>query len=251
MDPENIIDLAVPLLFILGFFAAIGVGVYLVMNLRRGEGLQVSLRALFQVYLYLLSIITLLLLVGGVGHLVRAGLASTLGNDFSYNAPFAEPLFRYAPGEEPPAKLTDEEEAERLQDAQERREQGLQREFEEGLLRGISFTVFGGILWGAHIWGRRRIETAEEQRGFLNRIYLFLLLVIFGIITITSLPSAAFEALRFYILDNDDLFKGSPPGGALATALVSLPIWLLYLRGMIRSIATAHLSPPGEEGASE
>ena len=117
---------------------------------------------------------------------------------------------------------------------EERDDKGLKRAFQQGLLKGISFTFFGGILWGAHAWGRRKVETPEERSsGLIGKVYMLTLLLIFGIITVSSLPSGAFESLRFYILDEG---FNQPPGQELSTAIVALPIWLLYLRGNIRSL---------------
>jgi hypothetical protein len=286
MDPDNVIGMVIPLLIILGIGAAIAAGVYMVQTARRGERLEFPTRSLFRLYLSLLSIVSLLLMVGGVGHLVNAGMASALSRDFSYYPQYSNddyaPRVPLSKGEvlqsqqdtlqtrqtalderqrvlgakqdvtqaERDATLAEQtrldEERSALQGEwavyqeeqdvlqAERDKKGLKRAFQEGLLKGISFTVFGGILWGAHVWGRRRVETTEERTtSLLNRVYMLMLLLIFGIITVSSLPSRAFESLRFYVLDNN---YGQPPGKELSTAIVALPIWLLYLKGNIKAI---------------
>ena len=187
-----------------------------------------------------MSVLGLLLLVGGAAHLLNAGASGVLGRDFSYypqyvgreylSRPASPPLKTAAEGEATPLPAIEEltpEEEEAL------REEGLQRAFEEGLLRGISYGAIGAIIWAAHVWGRGRVETPEERRGdLLGRLYLLGLLLVFGIVTVSSLPSATFETLRYYILD-DDLRQ--TPGGELSTALAALPVWLLYLKGTIQS----------------
>jgi len=286
MDPDNVIGLVIPLLIILGITSAIALGVYMMQAARRGERQEFPARTLFRMYLALLSIVSLLLMVGGVGHLVNAGMSAGLSRDFSYYPLYsggdfaprlplskgevlqgnqntlqlkqnaldekeaALQLRQDATKEERDATraqqiLLDEERAalqaewaiyQEEQDAlqEERDRKGLKRAFQEGLLKGLSFTFFGAILWGAHAWGRRKIETHEERTtSLMSRVYMLVLVLIFGIITVSSLPSGAFESLRFYVLDQD--FR-QPPGEELATAIVALPIWLLYLKGNIQAI---------------
>ena len=242
MDPDNVIGLVVPLLFILGIGAAIAGGVYMMQAARRGEKQEFPTRTLFRTYLALLSIVSLLLMVGGVGHLVNAGMSAGLSRDFSYYPLYSSDDFKPRPfriplAPEPPTlaeELTAAEQEALQKEQEDREEKGLKRAFQEGLLKGLSFTFFGGILWGAHVWGRRKIETDEERKtSLMSRVYMLVLVLIFGIITVSSLPSGAFESLRFYVLDQD--FR-QPPGEKLATAIVALPIWLLYLKGNIQAI---------------
>jgi len=230
MDPDNVIGLVIPLLFILGIGAAIAGGVYMMQSARRGEKQEFPARTLFRTYLALLSIVSLLLMVGGVGHLVNAGMSAGLSRDFSYYPLYSSDEFLPRPVRFPVAPEAPTL-AEELTAAE---QEALQKEQEEREEKGLSFTFFGGILWGAHVWGRRKIETDEERKtSLMSRVYLLVLVLIFGIITVSSLPSGAFESLRFYVLDQD--FR-QPPGEKLATAIVALPIWLLYLKGNIQAI---------------
>ena len=84
MDPDDVIGMVIPLLIILGIGAAIAGGVYMVQTTRRGEKLEFPTRALFRLYLTVLSIVSLLLMVGGLGHMVNAGMSAGLSRDFSY-----------------------------------------------------------------------------------------------------------------------------------------------------------------------
>ena len=231
MNPDNLFSILGTILGILFFFGAIGGGIYFVMNLRKGEPIHLPLRGMFRLYIYILLVVSLVLLSSGLGHLVRYGLASGFGYEFSYNPDHFE-MDRDArfDSEGKPIPLTDEEETQR-------REEGLVLAYKEGLFEVISYSIVGGILWIAHAYGRRKLETVEERTSSLvNRLYLILLLLIFGIATLASLPSAAFEAVRYLVLGNDGSYRGQAPGGELATAIVSLPIWLAYLRGVIVTI---------------
>ena len=238
MNPEDLVSNLVPFLVVLGVVAAIGGGVYYFISLRRGENVQLSLRGLFRAYLYLLALVSLLITVGGLAQLVNAGFASALGHDFSYYAKWVEeprpPIRNLLDAEGRPRELTAAEQEEDRRIEEERRTKGLERAYQEGLLDGIIFTGIGAILWGVHAWSRRKLETPEEREsGILNRVYLIVVLLAFGIITISSLPAGVRDALRYAILDSDD---GSPPGGRLSTAIVALPFWIVYLMGTVRAI---------------
>ena len=238
MDPEDLVSSLVPFLVVLGVIAAIGGGVYYFISLRRGESVNISLRGLFRAYLYLLALVSLLITVGGAAQLVNVGFATALGNDFSYHPQWVNdppPPSRAlldAEGRQREPTAAEREEDRRIEE--ERRVKGLERAYEEGLLDGIIFTGIGAILWGVHVWSRRKLETPEEREsGILNRIYLIVILLAFGIITISSLPVGVRDALQYAILDSD---RGSPPGGRLSTAIVALPFWLVYLAGTVRAI---------------
>ena len=181
---------------------------------------------------------SLLITVGGAAQLVNAGFATALGKDFSYRPAWVEepkePIRNLVDAEGRPRELTAAEREEDRRVEEERRVKGLERAYEEGLLDGIIFTAIGAILWGVHAWSRRKLETPEEREsGVLNRIYLIVVLLAFGIMTISSLPVGVRDALRYAILDSDD---GSPPGGRLSTAIVALPFWVVYLMGTVRAI---------------
>ena len=232
MDPEGLITLLVVLLVLLGIGSVIAAAIYVIMQLRAGESLNLSLRLLFRLYLYLALLASLLVVVSGLAHLGQAALSGPIGREFSYY-----PKYKLAPVRvvEPElARPADEEPTETSptpEEQEEERHQSLERAFQEGLLQGASLTIVGGIIWGVHFIGRRRLEREEEgqEAPLLNRVYLLVLLLVFSIITITSLPGAVFETLRYYLLDTQETFR-SQPGGKLATALVALPFWLFYLR---------------------
>jgi len=94
MDPDNVIGMVVPLLIILGIASAIFLGIYMVQAARRCEKQDFPTRTLFRMYLALLSVVGLALMVGGVGHLVNAGMSETLDCDFSYYPPLLRRRFR-------------------------------------------------------------------------------------------------------------------------------------------------------------
>ena len=234
---EVVLSIMVPLL-VLGL-VIVGV-VFAIQRVRRGEGVSLSLRQVLAFYFYVMTVVTLLVAVGGLSRLVQAGLAVPLGREFSYypfyypddypvpvrlEAPPAAPAPAVAPTVAPPQKgpVAEEEEA--------RRQKGLDQAFKEGILGGLNFTVVGGLFWLVHQWGRRRFG---QNGDMLENLYLIGLLSVFAGLTLYSLPSGINDTLRYYLLDARQGFN--PPGGRLATAIVALPFWLFYLSAAFRRL---------------
>ena len=229
----------------------VGGAFFLIMRLRSGEPLSIDIRALVRIYLYVGIIAGLLVFTQGASELIKAGAAGIASKEFSYH-----PVWVELPGDETarpqhPLELADrrdlsseeleqlsaileERRQEDLKNNEERDRLGRDRAFDEGLIEGISFAIIGALVWAAHMLGRRWIETPEDRAGRLNRIYLVLLTVIFGIITIVSLPQAVFETLRYAVLDPAG--SSNQPGEKLALSITALPIWLIYLWYTVRAI---------------
>ena len=231
---EVVLSIMVPLV-VLGLVIA-GV-VFAIQRVRRGEGVSLSLRQVLAFYFYVMTVVTLLVAVGGLSRLVQAGLAVPLGREFSYYPVYypddypvavrleAPPAPALAPAVPLPQKgpIPEEEEA--------RRQKGLDQAFKEGILGGLNFTVVGGLFWLVHQWGRRRFG---QNGDMLEHLYLIGLLSIFAGLTLYSLPSGINDTLRYYLLDGGQ--GSNPPGDRLATAIVALPLWLLYLSATLRRL---------------
>jgi uncharacterized membrane protein len=212
--------------------------VYGIQRVRRGEGVSVSLRQVLVFYFYVMTVVTLMVMVSGLSRLHQAGLAVPLGKEFSYYPVYyAEDYPVPVRLEAPPAPavaptVAPSEEGPTAED--EAREKGLDRAFKEGILSGLNFTVVGGIFWLVHQWGRRRYG---KNGQLLEQLYLVGLLSIFAGLTLYNLPSGLYDTLRYYILDSRQGFN--PPGDRLAMAIVSLPFWLFYLGAAFKKLRTS------------
>lgn len=232
--------------------AVVAGGVVLYLRLRAHEPINLNLRFLFRIYLLVVIVAGLLVFAQGASNLVQAGFASVGGKQFSYN-----PVYTRIPGGiysrmgpsalelKDRAKLTDAELEElsiiqrdrqrrQIEADEEGRRLGLDRAMKEGLIQGISFLVIGLAIWGSHFAGRRWLETKEERDSLLSRVYLTLVTVTFGVITIVYLPQAVFETLSYVLLEPLDQFR--QPGEKLSLSITALPIWLIYLWQAIRVI---------------
>ena len=231
--------------------AVVAGGVVLFLRLRSREPITLNLRFLFRIYLLVVIVAGLLVFAQGASNLAQAGFASVGGKQFSYipaYAPVPQAIERVTPSAlelKDRAQLTDAEleelsviqrERARKQNElnEERRRLGLDRAMKEGLIQGASFLIIGLAIWGSHFAGRRRLETEEERDSLLSRVYLTLVTVTFGVITIVYLPQAVFETLSYVILEPLDQFR--QPGGKLSLSITALPIWLIFLWQAIRAI---------------
>ena len=226
--------IAIAVLVVLVLAAVIGgvvFFVYYAARARSGETESLPLRLLLRVYLYLLSIIGVALLVAG---LVQAGLGAAVNEEFSYRAEggtASRSLLSAAGLGIPQPEQSGVE-----------REEALERALDEGILRGISVTLVGVVVLGLHVWGRRRLERENERSGTLNRVYLVLLLVILSVVAVTTLPSAIFDTLRYSILDSNT--AEVTPGGRLAIAMVTVPVWAYYLYATLRALRREETTAP-------
>lgn len=192
---------------------------------QRRDAIDLSPRGLLRTYLYLASLAGIITLAIGLASLANYGLAAAFGSEVIYGgSPIAKPaIARCPPGttgciEPTPADL----EQQRRQEQEQR-----DRQRSEDLLRGLTFTAFGALVWGAH-WAARRGLDADEGASGLRRAYLMLGTVIFGLATVIMLPTGLYQALATAILPADE-FTYRQAADSLGGGIACLPIWLLFL----------------------
>lgn len=208
---------------------------YLVGGRALGTPTDPAVRNLLRVYLYLGAFASQLIAALGLIFLGIALASALFGPGFSY-PPFDSSCA--------PATSAD-----------------FARQFRFDLITGGSLTLVGGLLCLGHGWWARRIETPEERsRALPLRLYWLLTLALYGLGSILALPIAVHQGLTYLLSPARAACLGPhPPAGAIAAALVLVPIWLLALwrlGGRVRSAgraprATANTSfaDPVEGGA--
>jgi hypothetical protein len=225
--------------------------------MRAHESINFDLRIMLRVYLLVVIVAGLLVFTQGASNLLQVGFATLGSNQFSYT-----PVYIGFPSDsvrqprtavefKDRQQLTDVEleeladiEAERQTEQvaldEERRRLGLDRAKKEGLIQGISFLIIGLLILLSHLAARRWLETREERVSLLNRVYLIVVTITFGIITIVLMPQAVFETFSYIVLDPVDSFGSrTQPGDKLALAITTPPVWLIYLFEVIRSMRRA------------
>jgi uncharacterized protein DUF5671 len=218
------------LLSLLTGFAVVAVIVaVLVIFLQRGrDTFDLSLDGLLRAYLYVASLAAVIVFAAGVAGLIAYVLSAAVGFDFVYGGSFPQPAIAPAPC--PPDATCPPVAIFRPQDDYRRFQQS------QDLIRGVTFVMFGAIFWGAHWLARRSLAPRDEHASGLYRAYLMVGTVIFGIATIALVPFGIFQALSFLIGgDQPGIFRPGV-GETLPGGLAALPIWLVYLWLVLRTI---------------
>lgn len=196
---------------------------------QRREAMDLSPRGLLRTYLYLASLAGIITLAIGLASLANYGLASALGSQVIYGG---SPIVRPAIAKCPPGATGCFEPSAADLDQQRRQEQEQrERRKSEDLLRGLTFTAFGALVWGTHWVARRGLDPDEAASG-LRRAYLMLGTVIFGLATVIMLPTGLYQALASAIIPADQ-FTYREAADSLGGGIACLPIWLLFL-GLLR-----------------
>ena len=236
---------------VLGVLATVGVlGAIvgaIVIAVRGGRGaLDFAPRNLVRVYLYIASMAGIIVLVVGLSGVLTAGFAAAFGNPFVYgDTSSISPVPACAPTTDPnnPVKCVPGGTAVDSQSiaAQQQREQDRRRA--DDLIRGLTFTVFGALFWGAHYAARRGVMASDELTSGLRRGYLMLGTVIFGITTVILLPTGIYQALSYLILPAANGVFRQGVGDSLPGGLVTLPVWLIYLWLVVRDLRAVPALP--------
>jgi len=214
--------------------AILGLIVFALVAMRGRGGADLSPAGLLRLYLYLASLAGVLVFVIGAASLVNVGFAVTVGNDFTYGRP---PEMSAFAGPCPPN--TPECEAVRARElASNPRERMLeQRDRRRGddLVRGLTFSVFGALFWAAH-WFARRSFGADSLASTLRRGYFMSGTLLFGLVTVVLLPWGIYQALSTAILPPAPDQFNAGIADTLGGGIAALPIWLIYLRLVVRDV---------------
>lgn len=213
-----------------------------VLAVRSGRGaMEFAPRTLVRVYLYVASMAGLIVLVVGLSSILTVGIAAAFGNGFVYGESQVFPTTAACPPTTnpgvkcvPPAQ----------QDFQAQRVRELDRRRADDLIRGITFTVFGALFWGAHFYARRGVMGAGELSSSLRRGYLLLGTVIYGVATVILLPTGIYQALSYLILPTDTGSFRQGVGDSLPGGLVTLPVWLIFLWLVVRDARATSATVP-------
>ena len=226
---------------VLGTVTVLGVIVgAIALVMRGGRGVDWAPRSLVRVYLYIASLAGIVVLVVGLSGAISAGFAAAFGDAFVYGDASAIPAIAACPpGQESNVKCAPGV----PQDYQQQRLRENARHRGDDLIRGITFTVFGALFWGAHWMARRGLLGAEEASG-LRRGYLMLGTVVFGLTTVVLLPTGIYQALSYLILPPENGVYRPGVGDSLGGGLVTLPVWLIYLWLVVRDVRATPASVP-------
>lgn len=215
-----------------------GIALVVVLFFQRGrEGIDLSPRGVLRLYLYLASLAGIVVLTLGMASAASFGLARVAGDTFVYGGevrPMPAEVRKCPPG----ATGCVEPSPEEIARAQRLEESSRERRRNEDLIRGATFASFGALFWGAHWLARRSLGEGEPGMAALRRGYLMLGTVVFGLATIVLLPTGIYQGLSNVLLPSSE-FTFRQGADALGGGIVSLPVWLLFLRLVVREFRQA------------
>lgn len=198
-------------------------------------------RNFVRLYLYIASMAGIIVLVVGLSGVLTAGFAAAFGDGFVYGESSVFPIQPACPSSptDPNVKCVPPPQ----QDFTTQRLRQQDRQRANDLIRGLTFTVFGAVFWGAHYLARRGVMGTDELNSSLRRGYLLLGTVIFGIATVILLPTGIYQALSYLILPADQGVFRQGAGDSLPGGLVTLVVWLIYLWLVVRDVRGAPAQP--------
>ncbi len=220
------------------FLAAVGTIIYVIINNTKNKDskFKLSSKVFLQIYLYVISILTLAIAVVGGSTAIKAGLSYPFGIPFSYT------LYRANSLEETKAydKTVTEENFNVCNDGEPMVVNGDTYCFNEqkqvtDLLNGLTVFVSMIILFGIHQYALSRIRKGERVR-WLYKVYTFMSLILYSIAGLISIPISIYQ-LTNYLIENPSLNSYNTPvapATAISIAVLVIPLWIVFLNKTIR-----------------
>lgn len=235
---QQTLSFIVPSIIILSLVVLIAGIVSLILRVRRGQPLGVTFPFILSGYFYFISLLSLIILAGGLSTLVGAGLSTIWGKEFTYQKPHIVTVEPPPPPSPLPIEAPPKLRMLSPEEQQARQERQVNLAFRRDLVAGSLLSAVSLAIWLAHTLGRRRLERRWGQRDvFLGRAYSILLLAFFSVASLIILANAIQQTVNYFIFEPQDIrFFGprQPPGGSLGQVIVFGPIWILSLRSVLK-----------------
>jgi hypothetical protein len=217
--------------------AAVGVIIYVIINNIKNKDakFKLSTKFLLQVYLYVLSLLTLAIAVVGGVTAIKAGLSYPFGIPFSYTlykANTIEETRKYDP------TITEDNfeicnDGEPLVLDENTYCFNEQRQVTD-LLNGLTIFVSMVILFAIHQYALSKIKKGYQIK-WLYKVYTFISLILYSIAGLVSIPMSIYQITNYLIADPSTYSYNTPeaPATAIAIVLLTVPLWILFLNRTI------------------
>jgi hypothetical protein len=198
-----------------------------------------SPKNLLRIYIYLMLIITLAATSISTATLLNSVFAKTISTQFSYQ------LDQYS---QPPTPYTDSTGAivkdqygyQTCYRGQAIKVNGSDYCFESTTIKrdfisGITLAISMVILFSIHFAGLVIINK-EGKNIILSKVYAFVSLLGYGIISIVAIPTAIYQLINYWTFPATNLadYSRAIPGQPLAIAIAATPIWIYFLYNAIK-----------------
>ncbi len=216
-----------------------GAVIYLIIQAVKNKGekdgknvnLKISAKTLYQVYLYLISFLTLIIAIIGGATAIKAGLSYQFGIPFSYTLykgnSFVE-IKMYDP--------TADQES--FQICQEGEVLAIgttdycvnYQQQTTDLVNGLTIFVSMLILFAIHQFAISKID-GKKRLQWLEKLYIFVSLILYSIIGLVSIPTSIYQLTNYLLTKPENYSYSTPaaPAMAIAMVLLSLPLWIYFL----------------------
>jgi len=213
--------------------------IYLIVYLVRNKEQKINLgtNTLLHIYLHIMSFATLAIAVIGATIFINASASYKFGIPFSYQIYeySEEPVIDERTGEIDitnnktelvcyEGELTNIEGKDVCFDTTKQR---------KGIVNGATLTISMLILFAIH----RIAILFLEKKGtimWLKKAYNFISLILYSTLSIIALPIATYLLINYIYFKPENLDRIETPGGAIALALVSIPLWIVFLISTLR-----------------
>ena len=217
-------------LFVVGLIVT---AVVVIMRARAGEDRGITFSGILQAYVSTAMFISIFLVAVGGALLIKPALGGIIGTDFSYNN---EPEERYYPrGEETWVNPSDDA-------------------IRNDVAGGVTLVFVGVALFAVHGVAAAVLRRRQAQgERLISRAYNLLGLAMASIAFLGGGGEAVHDVLRRYVLDSGGPHSwdwNTPrPGGALATAIVFLPlaVWFGWRVWQEFALEAPAESPPSSD----
>jgi len=231
---NDMMGFIIGIVFVIVPIAIVGTVVYMIVQSAKSKDakFKISAKTLFQIYLSLISFLTLIIAVIGGATAIKGALSYQFGIPFSYTLykanSFAEAKV-YDPSltmenfvpcyEGEPMVFGTNEYCFNTQ---------LQK---TDLINGITIFVSMVILFAIHQFALSRIKV-KERLQWLNKLYTFASLILYSIIGLISIPTSIYQLTNFLLAEPEKYVHSTPeaPAMTLAIAFLSVPLWIFFLK---------------------
>ena len=231
---NDMMGFIIGIVFVIVPIAIVGTVVYMIVQSAKNKDakFKISAKTLFQIYLYLISFLTLIIAVIGGATAIKSALSYQFGIPFSYTL--------YRANDFTEAKMYDPTLTRENFDTCYEGDPMVFGTTEycfntqlpkTELINGITIFVSMVFLFAIHQFALSRIK-GKERLQWLDKLYTFASLILYSIIGLVSIPTSIYQLTNFLLAETDKNTYSTPeaPAMALAIALMSVPLWIVFLK---------------------
>ena len=208
--------------------------IYLIVHLvqKKDEKINLKTNTLLHIYLYVISFVTLAIAVVGTVIFLNAAASYKFGIPFSYQVYeliTTEPIDKIT-GE---IDITNSNIEPTCYQGELMEIAGQKTCFDttkqkNGIVNGITLTISMLILFAIHRLTLLSLEK-KEIIMWLKKAYCFISLIMYSALGIVSIPVSIYLLINYVYFKPENVHKIEAPGGVISLALVSIPLWIVFL----------------------